>query len=90
MVDDILNEITMIRRVYRDQGRIILSMKTSNADGGDEESLAYDTAEWGFEGMRSTEDKHLIARLKHLEKDAHMVRKSVSFSALLTFFFLFG
>jgi hypothetical protein len=35
--------------------------------------------------MRSTEDKHLIARLKHLEKDAHMVRKSVGWPSTYSF-----
>ncbi|RYP73230.1 hypothetical protein DL769_004250 [Monosporascus sp. CRB-8-3] len=78
-VDDILSEITMIRRVYRDQGRIMLSLNTGNKrETKSPASLNYDTNEWGYEGMRSTEDKHIIARLKHLEKDAHMVRKSIT------------
>ncbi|GAB1317925.1 hypothetical protein MFIFM68171_08135 [Madurella fahalii] len=78
-VDDILSEITMIRRVYRDQGRTMLTIKTGNRhETGPEASLNYNTHEWGYEGLRSIEDKHIIARLKHLEKDAQMVRKSIT------------
>ncbi|KAI0550542.1 hypothetical protein F4679DRAFT_205481 [Xylaria curta] len=77
-VDDILNEMSMIRRVYRDQGRIMLNLRTNEEieefEGG---SIGYNTSEWGYEGMRSTEDKYIIARLKHLEKDARMVRASI-------------
>ncbi|KAL2138647.1 hypothetical protein VTI28DRAFT_6462 [Corynascus sepedonium] len=73
-VEDILSELTMIKRVYRDQGRAMLLLKT--ADGGQSDaggSLDYDTANWGYEGLRSTVDKYIIARLKHLEKDAQMI-----------------
>ncbi|KAI3324488.1 hypothetical protein HD806DRAFT_47379 [Xylariaceae sp. AK1471] len=79
-VDDILNEISMIRRVYRDQGRIMLNLRTNEememeSDGG---SVGYRTSEWGYEGLRSTEDKYIIAKLKHLEKDARMVKESIT------------
>ncbi|KAK4248619.1 hypothetical protein C7999DRAFT_30983 [Corynascus novoguineensis] len=78
-VDDILSELTMIKRVYRDQGRAMLLLKTGDRDKPDPDgSLNYDTVEWGYEGLRSTMDKHIIARLKHLEKDAQMVRKSIT------------
>lgn len=87
-VDDILSELTMIKRVYRDQGRAMLLLKT--ADGGQSDadgSLDYDTANWAYEGLRSTVDKYIIARLKHLEKDAQMVRKSVSIGSCQSFSF---
>lgn len=79
-IDDILNEMAMIRRVFRDQGRVLMSLQTTHdvGDGSDSSSLEYDSAEWGFEGMRSIDTKHVIVRLKHLEKDAMMVRESVS------------
>ncbi|KAK2615877.1 hypothetical protein N8I77_002601 [Diaporthe amygdali] len=77
-IEDILNEMAMIRRVLRDQGRVLLSLQQTQNIGDDKDSLGdYSTAEWGFEGMRSSEMKHVIARLKHLEKDATMVRKSI-------------
>lgn len=78
-IEDILNEMAMIRRVFRDQGRVLLSLKASESSYDDDKSaFAYDTHEWGPEGMRSTTDKDVITRLKHLEKDAMMVRTSVS------------
>ncbi|ORY11349.1 hypothetical protein BCR34DRAFT_327983 [Clohesyomyces aquaticus] len=81
MVDDILNEMSMIRRVYRDQGRVMLNMQTKMNHHGRSDtasSMGYNTEEWGYEGMRSTEDLHLIARLKHLETDAQMVREAIT------------
>lgn len=92
MVDDILGEMAMIKRVYQDQNRILslmanLSNKLNrNPDVRDEGPLTFssetvqkDQKDDDFnETRRSASSRQMTARLRLLEEEAQRTRESVS------------
>lgn len=82
-IDDILNEMAMVENVFRDQARAIVKAGLSK-DRDRDGSSAYVTQHSGAEGMRSMENTDVVARLKHMQKDATMLRESVSLNTIMS------
>jgi len=78
MIDDVLDEIAMIRRVHQDQDHVIRCLKGNwgHALPADHET---DTAPGrSNESLRSPESRYVTERLERIEEDARRVRESVS------------
>ena len=80
-IDDIVAEISMIKRVHQDQDHVCVSMRIYNNQRNPNDNTVLNgraAMEKGMNELRSPSSQHVMARLERLEEDASRVRKSVS------------
>ena len=76
MIDDILGEIGMIKRVQQDQDRIGIAIHRTLSHGNSDASDTHLLREGN--PLRSAESRYMITKLDRLDEDARRVRKSAS------------
>ncbi|KAL1851753.1 hypothetical protein Daus18300_012438 [Diaporthe australafricana] len=77
-IEDIVNEMAMIRGVLHDQGRVLELLQSPQRERSPSSVHSHNSALRIFEGTRSDEGSDITERLKHLENDAKLLRKSIS------------